>query len=76
VKGLSGFRSAVAYVPGAATPSLIAVGPSGADYSTDEGRSWVAIESPAVHAMSFARSGAAVGWAVGENGRVARVDVR
>jgi len=75
VRGLSGFRSAVAYVPGAATPSLLAVGPSGADFSTDEGLSWRALESPGFHAMSFTRAGAAVAWAVGENGRIARVDM-
>ena len=38
VKGLSGFRSVVSYLPGASTPTLIAVGPQGADQSTDDGR--------------------------------------
>ncbi|HKY30831.1 MAG TPA: hypothetical protein VJM12_23125 [Pyrinomonadaceae bacterium] len=38
VKGLSGYRSVVAYVPG--TRSLVAIGPSGVDYSTDDGRTW------------------------------------
>src|SRR5262249_53641954 len=36
VKGLAGFRSVVAYVPsvpGAKTPALVALGPSGGDYS-------------------------------------------
>jgi photosystem II stability/assembly factor-like uncharacterized protein len=69
IKGLSGFRSAVAYVPGAVTPSLLAVGPSGADVSSDDGRSWTAIEAPALHAFSFARRGD-VGWGVGEKGLV------
>jgi photosystem II stability/assembly factor-like uncharacterized protein len=71
VIGLSGFRSAVAYVPRAPTPSLIAVGPAGADYSADDGRSWVAIESPGFHAFGFARRGTA-GWGVGASGRIAR----
>lgn len=74
VNGLSGFRSAVAYVPGAAVPSLLAVGPSGSDYSADDGRSWTAIESPGLHAFSFARRGT-LGWGVGEGGRIARFDV-
>ncbi len=40
VKGLSGFRSVVAYVPGMKT-ALLAIGPSGADYSVDDGRTWL-----------------------------------
>jgi photosystem II stability/assembly factor-like uncharacterized protein len=63
-----GFRSAVAYAPGAST--LVAVGPSGADYSLDGGASWFPISGAGYHAISFARSGA--GWAVGEGGRIAK----
>src|SRR5215203_1983399 len=40
VKGLSGFRSVVAYVPGMKTPTLVALGPSGGDFSADDGRTW------------------------------------
>jgi len=65
----SGFRSAVAYVPGTRGPMLVAVGPSGSDYSVDNGASWVSLGSMGFHAVSFARSGA---WAVGEGGRVAK----
>src|SRR6185436_16419775 len=36
LKGLSGFRSVVAYVPG--TNMLIALGPAGGDYSMDDGQ--------------------------------------
>jgi len=82
--GLSGFRSAVAYIPSLrpspsaarpATPSLIAVGPSGADYSDDDGRSWHAIEVDGFHTFAFARGGAGTaGWGAGEHGRLARID--
>lgn len=72
VQGLSGFRSVVAYVPRAPTPSLIAVGPSGADLSTDDGRTWHAIDGDGFHAFSFAPGGV-VGWGVGESGRIARL---
>src|SRR6266567_8303720 len=44
VKGLSGFRSVVAYVPG--TTMLLAIGPSGGDYSTDDGRTWTVMPGP------------------------------
>jgi photosystem II stability/assembly factor-like uncharacterized protein len=63
-----GFRSAVAYAPGAST--LVTVGPSGSDYSMDGGASWAPIGGAGYHAVSFAPSGA--GWAVGEGGRIAR----
>ncbi len=70
--GLSGFRSVVACVPN--TPaSLIAIGPSGADRSDDDGRTWKPLESPGFHAFSFA-PGTAVGWGAGEGGRIARLD--
>jgi photosystem II stability/assembly factor-like uncharacterized protein len=75
--GLSGFRSAVAYVPHAATPALIAVGPSGADYSSDDGRTWYPLElgGEGFHAFSFARQGQGPsGWGAGERGRIARLD--
>jgi photosystem II stability/assembly factor-like uncharacterized protein len=74
-QGLSGFRSAVAYVPGAKTPSLIAVGPAGADYSSDDGRRWHPLDlgGEGFHAFSMPRHGSA-GWGAGEHGRIARID--
>ena len=74
VKGLSGFRSVVAYVPGRER-TLIAVGPSGADYSTDDGEHWTPIEGPGYHTFSFARSGR-FGWGAGEKGTIGRLDGR
>ncbi|MEP6636188.1 MAG: YCF48-related protein [Acidobacteriota bacterium] len=76
VKGLSGYRSVVAFVPSAKKPTLIAVGPSGADYSADDGRTWNAIVGPGFDTLSFLRRrvrGAAIGWAAGSGGRIGRV---
>jgi len=70
VKGLSGFRSVVAYVPG--TTTLIAVGPSGADYSLDDGRTWTPLTGPGFDTFSFA-PGKPTGWAAGNNGRIGRL---
>lgn len=67
----SGYRSCVAYIPGAATPTLIAVGPNGTDRSADDGRSWARISDVGYHAVSFARDGSG-GWASGADGRIAR----
>ena len=70
-----GFRSAVAYVPNTDPPVLIAVGTSGNDRSTDGGRSWKNLGSEGFHAVRFAPSGR-VGWAVGSEGRIAKVSRR
>ncbi len=64
------FRSAVVYVPGTRTPTLIAVGPSGADLSNDDGETWEPLPGPGFHAVGCGVPGAA--WAVGESGRIAR----
>jgi len=68
----AGFRSAVVYVPGTAAPTLIAVGPSGSDYSMDNGATWKSLGPGGFHAVSFAGSEDA-GWAVGEGGRIAKL---
>jgi photosystem II stability/assembly factor-like uncharacterized protein len=72
MRGLSGFRSVVRYLPGAETSTILAVGPSGADYSTDDGKTWLRIEGPGFHTFSFAPSGR-FGWGAGAAGRIARL---
>lgn len=72
VKGLSGFRSAVAYVPGA-TKALVAVGPSGTDYSDDDGRSWKPVPGPGFDTLSLAADRnkyGIIGWGAGVNGGI------
>ena len=71
IRGLGGFRSAIAHVPGSSA-SWIAVGPQGADLTTNDGRSWAPIEGEGYHAFAFTRGGRA-GWGVGENGRIAKL---
>jgi photosystem II stability/assembly factor-like uncharacterized protein len=98
VKGLSGFRSAVAYLPLStradrgprsgsprgvvvATRSslrsnsraLITVGPSGTDYSTDDGHNWIRIDGPAFDTFSLASAlvkGRPAVWGAGARGSV------
>jgi photosystem II stability/assembly factor-like uncharacterized protein len=72
VKGLSGFRSVVAYVPGMKTPALVALGPSGGDYSLDDGRTWKPIDGPGFDTFSFA-PGKQTGWGAGAEGRIGRL---
>jgi photosystem II stability/assembly factor-like uncharacterized protein len=69
-QGLSGFRSVVAYVSG--TKTLVAIGPSGADISNDDGRTWKPIEGPGFDTFSFVR-GKAVGWGAGAKGSLAKL---
>jgi photosystem II stability/assembly factor-like uncharacterized protein len=71
--GLSGFRSAVVYVPHAKTPSLVAVGPQGSDVSTDDGLTWTPAGTGGFDTFSISPSGV-VGWGAGTRGRVARFD--
>jgi photosystem II stability/assembly factor-like uncharacterized protein len=68
--GPRGFRSAVAYIPRTATPTLVAGGPTGADLSTDDGATWKPLGTVGFHALGFA--GRDAGWGVGEDGRIAR----
>lgn len=70
-RGLSGFRSVVAFVPGA-RQSLVAIGPAGADWSDDDGQTWKPIESAGFDTFSFAPRGG-VGWAAGSRGRLAKL---
>jgi photosystem II stability/assembly factor-like uncharacterized protein len=66
-----GYRSCVAYVRGGCGRELVAVGPTGSDYSTDGGRSWRALGEEGFHSAAFR---GAAGWAVGERGRVAEFE--
>jgi photosystem II stability/assembly factor-like uncharacterized protein len=65
----SGFKSAVAYVPGTAGKKLVAVGLNGTDVSSDGGMTWVATDTVAYNSVQFDGKG---GYAVGPKGRVAR----
>ena len=71
--GVGGFRSVITYFPAANGPSLIALGPSGADISHDNGKTWTASPTPArgLHTFSFAR-GTSTGFAAGGRGQVAK----
>lgn len=69
-RGPDGYRSAVAFMTQGGPHRLVAVGPTGADVSTDGGRTWTPLGTTGFHAVGFSSPGA--GWAVGESGLVAR----
>jgi photosystem II stability/assembly factor-like uncharacterized protein len=70
VKGVSGFRSVVAYLPGTAT--MIALGPAGSDYSTSDGHQWSPLNGPGFDTFSFAR-GQKFGWGAGARGAIGKL---
>jgi photosystem II stability/assembly factor-like uncharacterized protein len=71
MKGLTGFRSVVAYTARDGA-SLVAVGPRGADYSTDRGKTWTAIPGSGFDAFSLAR-GSRIGYGVGAKGSMGKL---
>jgi photosystem II stability/assembly factor-like uncharacterized protein len=72
-KGLSGFCSVVAYIAG--TTTLIALGPSGGDYSADDGHTWSPLAGPGFDTFSFAPH-REFGWGAGARGAIGRIDFK
>lgn len=76
-RGLSGFRSAVKYVPRTKS-TFIAVGPQGADLSIDDGRTWTPLSGvatiPGFDALSFVPR-EPIAWASGAKGALARLEM-
>jgi len=68
--GLSGFRSVVAYVEG----TVIAIGPSGADVSHDDGKTWSPLPGPGFDTFSFVK-GSTVGWGSGAQGIIGKLSL-
>jgi photosystem II stability/assembly factor-like uncharacterized protein len=75
--GLSGYRSAVAHLPGGRGGNRVwlALGPTGADVSTDDGRTWTLMSSLGFDTLGVAGAGAAPPSviAAGANGRIGRL---
>jgi len=69
--GLSGYRSAVAYIDG---QTAIAVGPNGTDISNDRGETWRKAGSENLNAV--AAKGKRAVWAVGPNGLIVTMPSR
>lgn len=69
------YRSCVVYVPHNAKFLLVAVGPSGSNYSLDEGLTWMKISDAGYHTMSTGGKIASV-WAAGAEGRAAKLEIK
>jgi photosystem II stability/assembly factor-like uncharacterized protein len=68
---LPGAIYGLAIVSGAVTPTVVAVGPGGADYSVDNGETWTQLDSLEYWSVAFASPHA--GWAVGPDGRITKI---
>jgi photosystem II stability/assembly factor-like uncharacterized protein len=60
------YRSAVAW----AKARWVTVGPSGSHFSTDDGKTWKALDGEKYNSVAFVPSGE--GWAAGPKGRIAK----
>lgn len=69
-KGLNGYRSAVAYIN---KNTIIAVGSSGSDITTDGGKNWKNLDKENYNAVQAKGKNAI--WAVGANGLVAKLKI-
>ncbi|MEP6690123.1 MAG: glycosyl hydrolase [Gemmatimonadaceae bacterium] len=67
---LHGFRSGAAVMPGTSGRTVIAVGITGTDATSDGGARWTRVDDVEYNGVAFAANG--VGWAVGPKGRIAR----
>ena len=69
----NGYRSCVTYIP--ETNTLIAVGTTGSDFSSDGGHIWRTLDPTPLNTVGFANT-ANSGWAVGPNGTVAHLRLK
>lgn len=67
----AGYRSGVTYFP--LHHWLIAVGPSGTDFSNDGGMNWMKFSEEGFHAVFRDKAQSSI-WASGSNGRIAKLD--
>lgn len=69
----SGFRECAAFIPKSSPPLALTVGPSGSDFSLDDGRTWSPIPGPSGwHSLGVSPDGRCA-WAVGKGGLIARI---
>jgi photosystem II stability/assembly factor-like uncharacterized protein len=64
----------IAHVPGTSPRALVVVGPKGAAYSLDSAQTWVPLSDDGYWSVGFDSSG--VGWMVGPEGRISRLELR
>ena len=71
---MAGAAYGAAWVPGSNPPVAVAVGPGGADLTSDGGINWTGIDDRNWWGLGFASEDA--GWLVGPEGRIAKITFR
>jgi photosystem II stability/assembly factor-like uncharacterized protein len=71
---MAGAAYGAAWVPGAHEPIAVAVGPGGADWSSDGGLTWTGFDDRIWWGLAFVSPDA--GWIVGPDGRIGKVSFR
>jgi photosystem II stability/assembly factor-like uncharacterized protein len=67
----------IAHVPGTSPKALVAVGPKGAAYSLDSAQTWMPLSDDSYWSVGFESSSeGGVGWMVGPEGRISRLELR
>ncbi len=69
--GFTGPVYGATYVPGAPVRTLVAVGPQGVAYTTNDGEAWSTLTSANHWSVGFA--GPEAGWAIGTEGRITKL---
>jgi photosystem II stability/assembly factor-like uncharacterized protein len=69
----SGYRSCILQFSAFGMKILLCTGPSGTDYSVDQGVSWTFLESPGYHTMDVGKNGTTV-WGAGADGRIGKLE--
>ena len=67
-----GFRSSICEIAGIGQKILLCTGPAGTDYSSNQGNSWISLDSLGYHAMDVGKDGKTV-WAAGANGKIGKL---
>ncbi|MEN8247602.1 MAG: YCF48-related protein [Bacteroidota bacterium] len=67
--GLSGYKSAVEHIP--ESDYWLSAGPSGVDFSSNNGKSWSMVDTCGYHTVVMANGNS--GWLTGANGKIGRI---
>jgi len=69
--GVNGFKSAIANIQD--SENWLCSGPTGVNFSSDNGKSWKGVDTTAYHTIQILKSGN--GWLSGADGRIARIKI-